>query len=229
MNEDSMIQEQIQYYRQRAPEYDETSSPSGDPFAPFGKQLEVALHDFRPTGNVLEIASGTGTWTKLLLDHADAVTALDAAPEMHEASRAKLGLDDRVTYVEADVLSWEPDDRYDVVFFANWLSHVPPNSFDNFWGLVATSLAPGGRVAFVDEIKDAWRNDDFAEEFIDNPSTPLVRRPLRDGRTFNVVKVFWDPQDLEQRLAHLQWNITVHEAGPFYWGQGSRADPARYL
>lgn len=220
MNDDAIIQEQIEYYRRRAPDYDETSSPSGDPFAPFGKQVQAALHEFRPTGNVLEIASGTGTWTKLLLEHADAVTALDAAPEMHEASRTKLGLDDRLRYIEADVLSWEPDDRYDVVFFANWLSHVPPNCFDCFWYVVRASLAPGGRVGFVDESWDAWRHDHFAETFIGDPSTPLVRRPLRDGRTFNVVKVFWRPDELERKLGELGWNISVRAYGPFFWAEG---------
>lgn len=105
MSDDALIQEQMEYYRQRAPEYDETSSPSGDPFAPVGEQIEAALRDFRPARKVLEIASGTGTRTRLLLQHADAVTALDAAPEMHEASRTKLGPDDRVRYIEADVLS----------------------------------------------------------------------------------------------------------------------------
>lgn len=222
MDPQSVIREQIEYYRQRAPEYDETSSPSGDPFAPFGEQIENALHDFRPTGKVLEIASGTGTWTKLLLQHADSVTALDAAPEMHEASGTKLGDDARVRYIEADVLAWQPDDRYDVVFFANWLSHVPPDRFVNFWEVVRAALAPGGRVAFVDEIRDAWRNEDFAEEFIDDPSKPLVRRPLRDGRTFNVIKVFWDPDELEARLSDLGWDIKVRPAGPFFWAEGKR-------
>lgn len=220
MDHDALIREQIQYYRQRAPEYDETSSPSGDPFAAFGDEIEAALHALRPTGKVLEIASGTGTWTKLLLEHADAVTALDAAPEMHEASRAKLGLDDRVAYVEADVFSWEPGDRYDVVFFANWLSHVPPTRFDAFWGVVRRCLAPGGRVAFVDEVRDAWRDDQFAEEFIDDPSMPVVRRPLRDGRTFNVVKVFWDPDELQTKLEELGWDVTVRTSGPFFWAEG---------
>lgn len=155
-----------------------------------------------------------------MLKHADLVTALDPAPEIHEQSRAKLGDDQRVRYIEADVLSWKPEPVYDVVFFANWLSHVPPTTFDRFWDVVHAALAPGGRVAFVDEVRDAWRNEDFAEEFMDDPSTPLVRRPLRDGRTFTVIKVFWDPTELHERLAKLGWNIDVRTVGPFFWAEG---------
>ncbi len=122
--DDRIIQEQIEYYRRRASEYDVTSSPPGDPLAPFGQEIERALHKFAPRGHVLEVASGTGSWTRLLLEHADHVTALDSAPEMHTESRRKLGDEQRVRYVIADALTWEPDRTYDVFFFANWLSHA---------------------------------------------------------------------------------------------------------
>lgn len=115
MDPESLIQEQIEYYRRRAAEYDETSTPTGDPLASFGQEVERALKAFSPAGDVLEIASGTGTWTRLLLQHASSVTTLDASPEMHQESRRKLGDDPRVRYIEADVLSWEPDRSYDVI------------------------------------------------------------------------------------------------------------------
>ncbi len=91
----------------------------------------------------------------LLLEHADHVTALDSAPEMHTESRRKLGDEQRERYVIADALTWEPDRTYDVVFFANWLSHVPPDAFNRFWEIVSLSLAPQGRVFLVDEAADA--------------------------------------------------------------------------
>jgi SAM-dependent methyltransferase len=224
MDDESLIKEQIEYYRRRAPEYDETATPPGDPFAPFGRELEAALDRFRPEGRVLEIASGTGLWTRSLLAHAFSVTAVDSPPEMHEVSRRQLGDDTRVRYVEADVFSWEPDARYDVVFLANWLSHVPPARFDGFWGTVREALAPDGRVFLTDEIEDAWRNDPLLhEDFIHGPSVPIVRRPLRDGRVFRVVKEFWAPDRLESRLRELGWDIAIHAVGPFYWGQGRPA------
>lgn len=222
MDPESLIQEQIEYYRRRAAEYDETSSPPGDPLASFGKEIERGLHAFAPTGDVLEIASGTGTWTRLLLQHASSITALDAAPEMHQESRRKLGDDPRVRYIEADVLSWEPDRSYDVIFFSNWLSHVPPALFDHFWGTVTRALLPQGRIFLVDENEDAWRHEQLRETFIAGETVPVVTRPLQDGTTFNVVKVFWNPQDLRNRLTELGWDIHVHQSGPFLWANGVR-------
>jgi demethylmenaquinone methyltransferase/2-methoxy-6-polyprenyl-1,4-benzoquinol methylase len=224
IDDEGLIKEQIEYYRNRAAEYDDTSRPPGDPLAVHGYQLQAALHRFLPAGRVLEIASGTGSWTSHLLQHASTVTALDSSPEMHELSRRKMGNHRGVRYLHADVFSWKPDGRYDVVFFSNWLSHVPPASFDRFWGTVRTALAPQGRVFVVDEVKDAWRDEDLLrEEFVDGPSVPIVRRPLRDGRTFRVIKVFWDPAELESRLRDLGWEIKIHTTGPFFWGSGQRA------
>ena len=143
---------------------------------------------------------------------------------MHELSRRKLEGDRRVRYVVADVFSWRPDSPYDVVFFSNWLSHVPPASFDRFWVTVRSAMARNGRVFFVDEVKDPWRHEEvLREEFIDGPSVPIVRRPLRDGRTFRVVKVFWDPGELESRLGGLGWEVDAHATGPFFWAEGRPA------
>jgi len=42
--------------------------------------------------------------------------------------------------------------------------------------------------------------------FIDDPSVPVVRRSLPDGRRFRVIKVFWNPEDLPSTLGTLGWD-----------------------
>lgn len=224
MDEQSLIQEQIDYYRRRAPEYDRTSSPApDDPLALVGTEIQQGLDAFKPSGAVLEIASGTGTWTRLLLQHASSVTALDPAPEMHHEARLKLGDDERVRYIEANIFTWDPDRLYDVAFFANWLSHVPPTLFDTFWTKVASALAPNGRVFVVDQTKDAWRHQQIQETFVGGEAAPVVRRPLQDGTTFNVIKVLWDPDELAERVRMLGWNISVNTVGAFFWAEAARS------
>ncbi|MFL5796381.1 MAG: class I SAM-dependent methyltransferase [Actinomycetota bacterium] len=218
MDEDALVREQIEYYRAIAPEYTVTSTPPGDSLARFGRQIETGLDEFRPTGRVLEIASGNGAWTVHLLRHASSVTALDSSPEMHEQSRRRTGGDPRIRRLTADVFSWEPDGRYDVVFFANWLSHVPPGMFHRFWETVRAALAPAGRVFLADEVVDAWRYEEvFRETYAGDPSVPVVRRSLPGGRTFLVVKVFWNPEELRSTLGAMGWDVDVHTAGPFFW------------
>jgi SAM-dependent methyltransferase len=209
--EDGLVREQIDYYHRRAREYDATSTPRGDSLKQQGLRLEEALRDFRPQGKVLEVACGTGAWTRRLIRFAGELTALDSSAEMIQLARAKIG-DAEVRFVEADVFSWHPRQTYDVVFFANWLSHVPSARFEAFWSLIRGCLRDGGRVFFIDEAHDAWRKEEFLEE-------NLVLRRLGDGSTHRVVKIFWEPSELQERLRALQWEARVDSTGDFLWGE----------
>jgi demethylmenaquinone methyltransferase/2-methoxy-6-polyprenyl-1,4-benzoquinol methylase len=170
---------------------------------------------------VLELACGPGAWTERLLRHATELTAVDAAPEMLARAKPRVG-EDRVRFIQADLFTWRPDRRYDVVFFGFWLSHVPLERFDAFWTMVAECLEPRGRVLFVD---DAYRTP---EELIEGEASSTIERRLKDGTAHRAVKVPHRPQDLEEQLDRLGWRIAVRAiSGPFYWGAGGRAPVAR--
>lgn len=203
---DPLLNEQIAYYRAVAHEYEQHAiAESGT------EELEAAFERFRPTGHVLELACGPGMWTERLVERAASVTAVDAAPEMLERARARVG--DRARFVQADLFGWQPDRRYDAVFFGFWLSHVPRKRFDGFWATIAASLVPGGRVLFVDD------NHRTSEELIEGESSSTIQRRLHDGTAFRAVKVAYQPAELEARLRELGWDAEVHAtAGPFYWG-----------
>ena len=51
----------------------------------------------------------------------------------------------------------------------------------------------------------------------------MVVRTLEDGRRFRIVKVLWDPAELEARLAAIVWRARLVRADPFYWGTVERA------
>jgi hypothetical protein len=127
---------------------------------------------------------------------------------MLELNQEAVG-DPDVEYVCADIFDWTPPHRYDEVFFGFWLSHVPPTHFDRFWSLVGSCLAPGGRVVFVDEDERGAVHEERRSE----GAVPTARRQLGDGRTFDIVKVFWNPAELERRLAAAGWDGTVRRLG----------------
>jgi len=207
-----LLDEQVTYYRSLAADYlnQGLDLPGGD-------ELTEALEAFQPAGSVLELACGPGVWTPRLLRHATDVTAVDASPEMLAIAAARVR-DDRVRFVQADLFTWVPDRRYDVVFIGFWLSHVPLERFESFWALVADCLTEDGRVFFAD---DAYRTP---EELVEGPSSSTIRRRLDDGTPYRIVKVPHRPADLQQRLRQLGWHITVTAtSGPFYWGAGGRS------
>ena len=210
-----LLDDQIAYYRARAAEYDATF-PDGDPFAAHAAAVREALSTFAPVGQVIELAAGTGQWTGLLADHADELTVTDAAPEMLELNRRKVG-ERGIRYRVADAFALEPTHDHDVVFFGFFLSHVPPGRFEAFWDLLEGLLAPRGRVFFVDEGRHFMWREDWVDE-----DAGIVRRPLADGTVHRAVKVLWSPEQLEERLRCLEWNASVRAEGPFYWGTASR-------
>ncbi len=204
--------EQLAYYRAGADEYEDHSID-----VPGQDELLAAIDSFRPTGDVLEVACGSGIWTQRLLRSAVSVAAVDGAPEMLRRARNRVGIAAPVRYIEADLLAWRADRRYDAVFFGFWISHVPEDKFTSFWSTVSDALKPGGRVFFFD---DNYRTE---AELIEGTRSAIVQRRLNDGTPFKVVKIPYDPAALEQRLRELRWDITVTgTSGPFYWGSGIR-------
>ena len=206
-----LLAEQAAYYGALAPDYldQDLDLPGGD-------ELTEALGAFRPAGRVLELACGPGVWTAQLLRYATEVTAVDASPEMLALAAARVG-GERVRFIQADLFTWRPDRRYDVVFIGFWLSHVPLERFESFWSLVADGLEEDGRVFLAD---DAYRTPD---ELVEGPSSSTIRRRLDDGTPYRLVTVPHQPAELEERLRRIGWdNMVTTAAGPVYWGAGSR-------
>jgi 2-polyprenyl-3-methyl-5-hydroxy-6-metoxy-1,4-benzoquinol methylase len=197
---DEVLTSQADYYRRRAGEYDATAY--GD--VPAARtRIARLIAEMDPSGTVLEIACGTGLWTEALAGVAETVTAIDVAPEAVAIARGRVR-SDNVRFEVADVFSWTTAERFDVIFFSAWLSHVPTSRFEQFWQLLRGLLAAGGRVLFVDE-----HVEDRDKETYLPGGDEIVERQLRDGSSYRIVKNFVDPERLERRLGELGWECRI--------------------
>jgi 2-polyprenyl-3-methyl-5-hydroxy-6-metoxy-1,4-benzoquinol methylase len=197
---DPILDEQIKYYRARAEEYNESIAEATDLLA-FGKALLLNLGRF---DSILELACGTGIWTETLLQMGTEVTAVDAAPEMLAIARKKLG-EERIQYQQADLFQWEPTQKYELVFFANWLSHVPPEALDAFLSKVQRSIRPAGQIAMIDQYLPSDADRQVAKEEI------YATRPIEDGRQFKIVKVFYDVAILQNKFKDLGFEVNTNK------------------
>ncbi|HST55196.1 MAG TPA: methyltransferase domain-containing protein [Solirubrobacteraceae bacterium] len=119
-----------------------------------------------------------------------------------------------VTYVEADLFAWEPRETYDVCFFSFWLSHVPEERFAAFWEQVKRALAPGGRVFFIDSTRHDLAS--AVDHKLPGEAEDTMLRRLADGREFQIVKRFYEPARLQQRLADIGWTASVDVTSEFF-------------
>jgi demethylmenaquinone methyltransferase/2-methoxy-6-polyprenyl-1,4-benzoquinol methylase len=123
---------------------------------------------------------------------ADRVVAVDANAETLALNTPAAEL------VVADIFSWRPPQQFDVVFFSFWLSHVPEGRFAEFWALVRSALRPDGRVFLIDSGPPEVAGEG-----------ELQVRQLADGREFTIVKRFWQPDELAERVADLGFELDL--------------------
>jgi demethylmenaquinone methyltransferase/2-methoxy-6-polyprenyl-1,4-benzoquinol methylase len=175
----------------------------------FAEVLEVvrALTKFAPRGDVLELAVGTGIWTKHLAESAERCTVLDSSEKALDGVKTRLAhFGPRMDYIHADIFRWVPRKRYDVVFFGFWLTHVPPYLFEAFWDLMRSALKPQGRVFFVDSSDVATSLVHYGKV---DPETHVQVRQVKGGRSVRVYKLYYDVEGLTASLDALGWDAKL--------------------
>lgn len=224
----AILSEQVDYYRKRAGEYDQWWFRSGrydhgaelnDAWHADAAEVESALCgwlDARRPQSALELACGTGLFTRWLAPRVGRLLALDASPEVQAINRGRVGAAN-VDYEIADLFAWQPAARYDVVFMSFWLSHVPDDRFDEFWGKVRAALVDGGSAYVIDS---GWDMTSTAKNHVrPDRDAGIAQRKLEDGSEYRIVKVFYEPDALSRRLATLGFaSHVVHTPRYFIHG-----------
>lgn len=207
-----------EYYNQRATEYDQWYLREGL-FAgradAAGWHAEVALlrtHVQRfGTGQLLEIASGTGWWTQHLARRAT-VTALDYAPAMLAQLGARLSdADLMAARVRGDAYALPfTAHSFDSAFFGFWLSHVPHARLPAFCAELRRVLRPGASLMVADSAPTAPEQFPGAEF--------LHERVLNDGSRHSVLKILHTPASMAQSLAPLGTIAEAWSTGTYFTG-----------
>jgi SAM-dependent methyltransferase len=146
-------------------------------------------------GQLVELAAGTGWWSPLLASKGE-LSLYDANAVVLDRARDRLVAHGLRAHLHVRDAWAEPDRAVDGVFAGFWLSHVPRHRLPDFLALVRRWLQPGGRFAFIDSRPDPQSSA------VDHP-TPTDDRSLRrldDGQEFTIVKVYYEPAELEAAL-----------------------------
>ena len=58
--------------------------------------------------------------------------------------------------------------------------------------------------------------DDLRDHAVADPAATTQTRRLNDGRTFEIVKIYHDPDTLERRLEGLGWRVALSTTADFF-------------
>jgi demethylmenaquinone methyltransferase/2-methoxy-6-polyprenyl-1,4-benzoquinol methylase len=212
----------VAYYEARAAEYDDWYQRRGryerGPIhdTAWHAELDAAgrwLDALPIHGRIVELAAGTGWWSPLLAGKGE-LTLYDAAPATLDRARERLVAHRLRAHLHVRDAWAEPEgDPADALFTGFWVSHVERERLPAFLGLVASWLKPGGRYALIDSLPDP------ASGAADHPAPSDDRsvRRLDDGRAFEIVKVYYRPDELAAALEATGFHdVEVTTTGRFF-------------
>lgn len=211
----------LAYYEARAPEYDDwylrrgryAHGPIHD--TAWHAELDAAgrwLDALPIRGQIVELAAGTGWWSPLLASKGE-LSLYDGTAAPLERARERLVAHGLRAHLHVRDAWAEPDRAVDAVFVGFWLSHVPRERLDGFLGIVRRWLRPAGTFAFIDSRLDPQSG---AADHPAPANDASIRR-LDDGREFTIVKVHYDPSEIEEALVRVGFDaVTVAPTGRFF-------------
>lgn len=229
MTDNAILQEQIAYYCARANEYDDWfyrlrnydhGALLNAKWFQEADEVRQSLHQLGPVEHILELACGTGIWTAELVRIGKQITAIDVSAEMIAINRLKLP-SANVTYRQEDLFVWEPKRNYDLVLSAFWLSHIPPEQLQPFLQKVSRAVKPGGKFFMVDSRRQELTGAKGRTMHTIDEIYHI--RQLNDGQRFKIVKIYYDPDELEKHFARAGFKVTASFTENFFiFARGQR-------
>ncbi|MFV2044863.1 MAG: class I SAM-dependent methyltransferase [Anaerolineales bacterium] len=188
------IRQIVEYYDARAKYYDDRDlSARSDDI----NGIREICRDFFLGRKVLEVACGTGTWTRYIADDASFVHATDINDSMLNIAQSHTRSKANMILSKADAYDLSPiSGTFTAGIAAWWISHVPKSALTSFFEGLHRKLDPGSIVAIMDDTHAV--GDTIARS--DASGNTFTKRYLRDGRGFEIVKNFYTADNFTELL-----------------------------
>lgn len=203
----------IQYYADRAFEYEKTYQRPE-------RQEDIALlHSILKKllkgHNVLEIACGTGYWTKTIASIANLVTATDINQEVLKIAKKKVFFSNNVSFIQDDSFYLSKiKGKFSAGFSGFWWSHILKSKLNTFLNIFHSKLQSDALVIFIDNLHT--KNSSTPISRIDNKGNTYQIRTLEDGRKYEVIKNFPKKNEFAPILGDNIKNLNI-EFLTYFW------------
>jgi ubiquinone/menaquinone biosynthesis C-methylase UbiE len=214
----------LAYYAQRASEYEKVYEKAE-------RQADLArLHEIIPAffvgRDVLEVACGTGYWTRRIAPRAHSVVATDLTVETMAVARANQPDWAHVRFERADAFALETvSGEFDAAFVGFLWSHIRHRDVPRFLTGLNRRLGAGALVVLVDNRYVEGSNYPITRT--DDEGNTYQRRTLENGTVHEVLKNFPTSAALREKLvASGATDVSVVEL-QHYWLASYRDDTRR--
>ncbi len=207
-----MNTDQIEYYLDRAKEYERTyQKPERQEDL---KKLRIILKDLFNAKSVFEIACGTGYWTQFISETAESIFAIDINETVIEIARSKK-YESRTTFEKANIFNLiNAYEKFDSGFGGFIWSHISKQELDVFLSGFISNISQGGLVVFVDN------------QYVEGSNTPIDSkddygntyqiRKLTNGSNYKVMKNFPTDKEIMDIIEPIGSDIEIEHL-KYFW------------
>lgn len=185
----------IEYYSKRAEEYDEIYYRPDKVRLKEQKFIADNIIQIFKGSYVLELACGTGFWTKYLIKSAEKVLATDYSTNMLEIAAGRLSKNYNVIFMQSDAYS--PPycyPKFNAAMANFWFSHIPKIKIKRFLTTLHSRLAKNSVVLFVDGVYVEGLGGKLLEK--NKKGDTFKRRNLNSGEQFDILKNYYAEKEL---------------------------------
>ena len=164
---------------------------------------------------VLELACGTGYWTRIIAEVADKVVATDINPEMIAMAQLRALPGDKVALRVADAYDLPADiGDFTAVFIGFWWSHVKREEQEKFLARLKARVGKDIFIVLLDDVYVEGSSETVARTDLEGNTYQIKVAP--DGERYEIPKTYPSDSALRKKLASSVREIKIVRL-EYYW------------
>ncbi len=164
---------------------------------------------------VLELACGTGYWTRIIAEVADKVVATDINPEMIAMAKLRSMPADKVELRVADAYDLPADiGDFTAVFIGFWWSHVGREVQEKFLAQLRAKVGKDMFIVLLDDVYVEGSSETVARTDMEGNTYQIRVAP--DGDRYEIPKTYPSDSALRKKLASSVREIKIVRL-EYYW------------
>ena len=202
----------ILYYKERAKEYEKIyNKPERQSDLLLAEQI---LKETFKNKDVIEIACGTGYWTKKISATAKNILATDINDTVIEVAKSKDYSPAKIEFQIADIFNLENINKHESLFGGFIWSHIKLQDLSNFLDIINKLVKNSGTIVLIDNNYVDGKNLPVTEK--DDFGNTYQIRTLENGTTHKVLKNFTTEIFIQQLLKNRATEINFIKL-QYYW------------